>query len=424
MSRVLTWPKATFRGVEFHVEGHGRSGGRRGPTHEYPGKDETYAEDMGAKAKRFTLNGYVAMGPGGGDYTLHSNALIAALEKPGPGELVHPTYGTLRVLIRDFSADESKDHIGFVVYRMSMDLATADKYPAMQRHPASGISTRAANAHDTVLAEFERRFVLTGKPDYLREEALGWFDQVIGEYERIGRVSGTSAIVGSLIADLSSLIRKVGTINDAAGVGRSLIAIPQAISGSFELPWRSRRNNDGTYRGVSTMRGGGPLDPDAVHTLVRMFSFGEFAVIPEYVTATRRQQLNNQNAIISLARQSAMVEAARLAPFVDWQTQQEAEEARDSIADALDVECENTPSDDVYQTLLGLRSLTLKSVPPEGGRLPSLVEYTPPATIPAIVLSYQLYGDIAKAEELLAINQIRHPGFIPGMEKIKVLADA
>lgn len=78
---------ASFNGVPFHVEVGAKVGGRRIALHEFPKKDQPYAEDMGRRAKRFTVAGYI-IGP---NYTFERDDLIEQLEAEGAGELVLPT---------------------------------------------------------------------------------------------------------------------------------------------------------------------------------------------------------------------------------------------------------------------------------------------------------------------------------------------
>jgi prophage DNA circulation protein len=46
---------------------------------------------------------------------------------------------------------------------------------------------------------------------------------------------------------------------------------------------------------------------------------------------------------------------------------------------------------------------------------------TPAEPLPALVLAYDLYEDVARDGEITARNKIRHPGFVPA-EKLKVLS--
>src|SRR5262245_43356359 len=85
---------ASFRGAGFHVELSSFGSGRRIALHEYPKRDTPYAEDMGRRAKRIGVTGYL-IGP---NYLTPKARLNAALQEEGPGTLVHPTMGELAVV--------------------------------------------------------------------------------------------------------------------------------------------------------------------------------------------------------------------------------------------------------------------------------------------------------------------------------------
>ena len=52
--------QASFRGVEFQTDGHtARAAGRRAVTHEYPGRDEPYTEDLGKRTKGYSIEAWV-----------------------------------------------------------------------------------------------------------------------------------------------------------------------------------------------------------------------------------------------------------------------------------------------------------------------------------------------------------------------------
>ncbi|EKI8827242.1 DNA circularization protein, partial [Escherichia coli] len=87
--------EASFRGVPFKVEEESAGTGRRVETHEYPNRDKPYTEDLGKVTFRPSITAYVV----GDDCFDQRDRLIEALNKPGPGTLVHPTYGELKVCV-------------------------------------------------------------------------------------------------------------------------------------------------------------------------------------------------------------------------------------------------------------------------------------------------------------------------------------
>ena len=94
---------ASFRGVPFLVDGDTLTGGRRGPTHEYPYKESPYNEDMGHKARQYKISAYVI----GSDVAAQRNALIEAFETKGPGDLIHPQYGLKYVSLKSYVVKHS-----------------------------------------------------------------------------------------------------------------------------------------------------------------------------------------------------------------------------------------------------------------------------------------------------------------------------
>lgn len=85
----MTWKDrlqdASFRGVPFKVEEESAGTGRRVETHEYPNRDKPYTEDLGKVTFRPSITAYVV----GDDCFDQRDRLIDALNKPGPGTLVH-----------------------------------------------------------------------------------------------------------------------------------------------------------------------------------------------------------------------------------------------------------------------------------------------------------------------------------------------
>lgn len=106
---------ASFRGVEFKIDVGSRSGGRRTVEHEFPKRDDPYAEDMGRSARRFTVAGYVI----GGDYYDQRDALIDALESEGSGTLVHPSMGEFQVNPGPFAVTEHRERARIAEFEMS-----------------------------------------------------------------------------------------------------------------------------------------------------------------------------------------------------------------------------------------------------------------------------------------------------------------
>jgi prophage DNA circulation protein len=106
---------AYYNNVRFHVEQQARNSGRRVVLHEYPKRDDPYAEDMGRHARRYQMNGYI-IGP---SYHLQKQALIHALEDSEGGMLMDPYLAQpMMAICERYSVTETRERGGFCVFDM------------------------------------------------------------------------------------------------------------------------------------------------------------------------------------------------------------------------------------------------------------------------------------------------------------------
>ena len=111
---------AMFRQAAFHVEVMGQSSGRRIAMHEYPKRDDPYAEDMGRRAKTYDVTGYLIENDPrlGLDYRRARNDLILACEAEGPGLLILPTLPELQVACLTYQVTENRERGGYCIFAM------------------------------------------------------------------------------------------------------------------------------------------------------------------------------------------------------------------------------------------------------------------------------------------------------------------
>lgn len=83
--------KPSFRKAEFECTQAKDSAQRDTATHEYPYIDGADVEDLGRKARQITMTATFF----GDGYTDKLQNLLVQLETPGPGELIHPVFGSI-----------------------------------------------------------------------------------------------------------------------------------------------------------------------------------------------------------------------------------------------------------------------------------------------------------------------------------------
>lgn len=390
---------ASFRGVPFKVEAHDAQGGRRTVKHEFPLRDKPYVEDMGRRAKDFSVDAYVV----GDDYMQQRDALLRACDEPGSAELVHPYLGTLQVVCTGWALRESKSEGRMARFSLSFTESGEAAFPSDSIDAPAQADIAADAAKETAISDFERMFSIDGLPDFAVDDAVSLMTDA---------ATSINDTVRSINSVTSGGFGFLGTVNRFIGSISSLLGTPGTLA----------RDLFGLIDGASSLFDS-PLS--AVRGMFGLFNFGNDVEPIQTTTATRVRQQQNRNAIIGLVRQAAVIEAARNAPSAEYETAEDAEETRDKIADQLDSVMEDAATpDDTYTALQKVRAAVVRGVPPEDVALPNLVTVTPAATLPSLVLAYDIYEDAARESEIVTRNRIRHPGFVPGAEPLRVVTDA
>ncbi|PSJ23575.1 hypothetical protein CVH10_01550 [Halomonas sp. ND22Bw] len=396
----MTWRDqyrpASFRGVPFHARQAGHSGGRRNVQHEYPGRDLPWAEDLGRKARTYPVEGYVL----GGDYMSARDALIEALEAEGPGELMHPYHGARQVVVDTFDVREGSRDGGMARFSITFLEAGERSHPAGRLDQVAAIDQQASALTDASAGDFAESFSVAGLPAFVAQAAEAL----------VGNLAGT-------VQDVADGI--VGTVEQAARFARDLRSLSDEASDLVQSPDDLAGRVIGVFEDLGQR---GRANPAAgTSALQRLADWGQGVPAVPRTTGTRARQDANRQALADLVQRVATAQAATQAVRTDWPTHDEAVAARDALGDRLDTAMESAASDAVYLEAQALRADLVQAVPPPDQSLARLSRYTPRATQPALVLAYRLYGDAARADEIVSRNDVRHPGFVVGGDPLEIL---
>jgi len=379
----MTWTRtsiASFRGVQFFVESADRGGGRRLVTHEFPRRDDPFLEDMGRKARTFPVEGYVV----GEDYQVSRDALIAALEEDGPGELVHPHYGTIRVACADFRVRESVDEGGMARFGIDFTEAkAAPRGPSAAPDLAARVKASAAAARKKV----GEAFLKTYKPTSLVDSAAGMLRAATL------KINNVRSAISRTVQEVATMKRRV---DEAIASAEALARTPANLLGQLEGM-------------IGGLRGAEALAAYAFQTGLR----------PPATTASRRAERANFDALQAVIQRLAVIRAAEESPAGPYDSHDEALAVREAIAARLDEQLE-LADPETFTALQQLRADLVRAVPAPADSLPHLVAHVPPRTVPSLVLAHRLYGDVALEGDIVARNRLPHPGFIPGGHALEV----
>lgn len=373
---------ASFRGVPFFVNTAERSGGRKLVIHEYPKRDDPYAEDLGRKARTFPIEGYVL----GSDYLSQRDALLDALEAPGTGTLKHPYYGTMTVAVGEFRVRETSQDGGMASFSFEVT-----QTPSSPIQPTAVADTTATtlSAAQSLRATLSASFLAAYKPGVIMTEVVEAL--TLATTAIAATVDAVNATAQQL-AQVSTLAQ--GLINDVDAVARSPQDVVDQLSGLFDL-----------------------LTTTAVKSVYE-FNAG---TRPPATTKNRVIEQANFDSLVALVQRLTVCRLAEITVGETFVSFDDAVAARESVTDLLDDQAE-VAADDTYPQIVALRAAVCAAVPGPDGDLPRLVTYTPNITVPSLVLAYRLYKSVDLEPDLIARNDQANPAFVLGGSALEVLS--
>lgn len=397
---------ASFRGVAFSVDQDEIEGGRRAVTHEFPGRDMPYTEDLGRKAAACTVEGYVI----GSDYMAKRDALIAACNAEGPGALIVPWMPERQVVCTGMRKRESAKEGGMARFSLTFAEAGQESAPSGAVLPGVLGMAQADASLAAAGAALDKSIVIAGVPVAVQAETLAGL-QTLG-----GVLSGASGVAATA-ADLPGILSRLANItpSDLAGLLPSELAGPLfALSSSYSTlssAYGVRTSRSSSSSAALTSRVSGLLAVAASAPVV--------TVAPAAGTM-RRQAAQNLAALADYQRTAAVIEAARAVALVQPASRQEAATLRTQIVDAMDTALDASTDATVYASLTSLRTSTVRALAESAGAAPEVATVQSGSVLPALALAQRYvvspgYGHDATAAEveILARNRVRHPGFVP-----------
>jgi prophage DNA circulation protein len=386
---------ASFRGVPFFVDSSERGGGRRAIVHEFPFREDPFVEDLGRRARTFRIDGYVI----GDDYVTQRDTLLSALEdETGAGELVHPYHGVRRAVCLNYAVREERAAGRFAAFSLEFaEAPTQTPVPVEVVDLADQVDDSADDAVEAADAELVEQYDSDDLPAFALESAATALTNAAAALEEH---------LAPLVSATQELAELTGQIQLLTAQASALVRTPSSLLTEFRSAITGL---------VETM-----LDApgDVMEALFEAYD-ADLGPLVDPITATRERELANQTALFAAIRRVIAIEAARLAPLVEYESIEAATAARDRVAELLDEQA-GEADDAAYPALVDLRSKVLRAVP-GGQAFGSVVTVTRKVPIPSILLAYQLYGSTDRELDIIARNGIAHPGFIAG--ELRVLSD-
>lgn len=388
---------ASFRGVPFEVISREGQGGRVLVKHRYPGRDEGYDEDLNGKPLAFSVTAFI-VGPG---YLSGKAALIKALRQKGAGELIDQWGESFQVQVDGFTWSENLGQGGYVSFQISFATWSEPAQHTVKTDTGHAVTQAATPAQSSLVNRFGSNYSARGNTFVLADAVASGED-----YTR--RLSSLLAVRNSAAFQSSAtVVTTQNTVATTQAGTAEAVADPAAYAASLR---------DLLDAALACLDAGWARYLAALALL----DYGaDFDTITPTTTA-RRRAAANRALMIELIRGLAAIAAALAAAEIEFAVYDDAVAVRQAVSDALDARM-LTADDATYAALSSLRAASVRDIGERGANLARLTDVIPAATLPAVVLAYQLYGDAGREADLVDRNPaIRHPGFVPGGQALKV----
>ncbi|GAG48575.1 unnamed protein product, partial [marine sediment metagenome] len=186
---TLSGRPASYRGAGFFVGATESAFGRRTANHEFPGQDKPYIEDLGRKARAFTVRGYVI----GDNYLTSKDALTAQCEKPGVGLLVHPYQGLLEVNCQRIQWRDNVREGGMARCEITFIETGELVLPAEVTDTSGEVEAKKISALQALSDGFLRAYSIANKPAAILDSATRTIDSAFAAIDTSRKIVGTVA---------------------------------------------------------------------------------------------------------------------------------------------------------------------------------------------------------------------------------------
>ncbi|WP_334473652.1 DNA circularization protein [Arsenophonus sp. PmNCSU2021_1] len=421
---------ASFRGVPFQVEDDEGTFGRRVQVHEYPNRDKPYTEDLGRATRRFNIGAYLV----GDDFFEARDRLIAAIDTPGPGTLVHPYYGEIAVCI---DGEVRVSHSGREgrMCRVSFSVVEAGELS----FPIAGIATShtlissSSTLNDRIGAVFAD-LGLKGLADFSQNGVLNQAKSMISHVTKAFDTidSGITAASRLLHGDISVLLKSGSsgkgfveaiqrmwrsgrrTIQDAATLAQQIKTLSGVTLGHDLAPrgvWKSDRPSIQSERRRSN-RIAALLRATAIHEAtwrLTQLPPPRTAMLPINQREKRQIHVNISHPALHAVSHAAGSHTEGLAA-VTWDA---LVTVRETLNQAIEHEQALTLDDALFLALQQVKTDANRDIATRLAQVEKTVTRTPETVLPALVLAANWYDNAARETDITSRNAVNHPGFIP-----------
>jgi len=419
----MTWIdgylEASFRGKKFFVERTSQSGGRRVVDSELPERDDSYFQDMGRKNRSFTVTGYLV----GDNYYELRDDLVDALEQAGPGTLVHPYRGDYEVRCTDYSVNEQSSEGRMCRFDITFQWVSDKSLLIIAPDWKLDAADKKLTFLQALDKAFKKAYEVASKPANILEDAtravnkaLDYVEktkQIVGAYDTFQR--NLSSLRGKVIEftlQAEFISQKLGEIIDF-GTDPGAV-IDDVVDDSTLLASTAT----GTTAELLTA---GPIGKGQYYEMGALVGFDE-EDLTSFPSIADDDPNHPTTLIQQLVARKALASRVGLVVSMDLDSVQAADQVlADTHAQVAKIEADEYLDAEVIGAARDLRVAVEQIIENRRASTNALNALDLPEWEPALVTAYSLYEDPSRSGEIARLNNVVHPGFLPG-ERLAVYA--
>ncbi|MGR6833581.1 DNA circularization protein [Aliivibrio wodanis] len=429
---------ASIRGIEFKLEDADGNSGRRAVPHAYPKRNTGWTEDNGAVLTNQTITGIVV----GDNYVKELVDILAALNKPGACELIHPWFGVQQVQVGKVSHKLVNKEDGIATFSFEVFEAGKALFPVASVDTVhvvkaeSAASQKASNdtfekewnedaelgAGDMIdaflddMEEFTRG--LPSLPSELRE----WTDRLIRVKDSVGKLL---AYPGELAREVMGLLEDVkSVVKDPI---RSLEVYDQVRNrwdgARAELAITGGLTNNIVTDGTNASSVPNSANPITQAEIIKNSETFKILVL-ESAVVSKASALGDSILIQDLSPKVEVITGLTGADSQAVLTGQQLRNIGYKIADELAelaAQAVDSGSSSVWRQFRILRQAVLSDTKERAELLPQLSIYTPIITTPVALVAWRETGNTELRQSIVRRNGLKNPSFIQANDPIEVI---
>lgn len=405
--------KASFKGVSFEVDSATLTFGRRTVTHEYPQRDVPYVEDLGKATRTFSIQAFVI----GDDYIARAKRLLKVLEESGPGDLIHPWLGKLKVHAIDTPSVTWNSNLGIATFSISFLEPGELVHPNTEKSWGTIIREEADKLYDDAIESFGLDFDINDLNGVITDIANGSYQDILGclSDSKFSRVFDLGDNITELINTASSALEKKPTdfaneLLNSIGIANTKTKIQNwsdALSSINDLFKDNRLfNNTNKLKNTSPYISNRELTTikasAALEVLVRDISLANLAGASTLVAT----DLDSENS------SSSFDNTKDVAKLLDLRNSTLESIEKEMLLLGYDEHIKYGRLETIYSAIY--TDLTTRAI-----NASRIISYSLNESVPACVLAYDLYEDATRDVEIVKRNDIANAMFLP-LETLKI----